>query len=71
MNNQNYQILHNNFFEQNIFIENAWCKSCDKFHVGIFGPEEFEVYGDKYIHAYCRNCGTKFVSEIIKKNIAA
>ncbi len=69
MNSQNYQILLPDFFERKVFIENAWCNSCDEANVGIFGPDEFEVYGDKFIRGYCRKCGTKIVSEIIEKHI--
>jgi len=69
MKKQNPHILLHDFFKRNLFIKNAWCDSCDEADAGIFGPDEFEVYGDKYILGYCRNCGTRIVAEIIEKNV--
>ena len=69
MNTQNYQILLPDFFERKVFIENAWCNSCDEANEGIFGPDECEFYGDKFIRGSYGKCGTKIVSEIIVKHI--
>ena len=69
MPKQNYHFQLHDFIERKVFIENAWCEVCDEANLGLFGPAELEVYGNKFIHGYCRRCGTKIVSEIIEKNI--
>jgi hypothetical protein len=69
MKKRNSYFLLHDFFRRKIFIEDAWCGFCDETDPGLFGADEFEVYGDKFILGYCRNCGTKIVSEINEKNI--
>ena len=37
--NRNFQ-LHE-FFEEKIFIEDAWCAVCETADIGLFGPNEY------------------------------
>ena len=69
MKKQNCHILLHDFLGRNLFVENPWCTSCDETNVAIFGSEHFEVFGDTFIHGYCRKCGTKVLSRIIEKRI--
>lgn len=65
--NRNFQLLE--FFEEKLFIEDAWCEACETADIGLFGPNDYQVLGKKFIKGVCRNCGSKVFSEIIEKNV--
>ena len=64
---RDFQLLE--FFDKNLFIEDAWCAVCETADIGLFGPNDYQVMGKIFIKGVCRNCGLKVVSEIVEKNI--
>ncbi len=63
--NRNFQ-LHE-FFEEKIFIEDAWCAVCETADIGLFGPNEYEVLDKKFTQGICPTCGAHILSEIVEK----
>jgi len=64
---RDFQLLE--FFEKKQFVEAAWCEVCKTTDIGLFGPNDYQVLGKKFIKGVCRNCGSKVVSEIVEKNV--
>ena len=64
---RDFQLLE--FFEEKLFIEDAWCEVCKTTDIGLFGPNDYQVLGKKFIKGVCRYCGSKVVSEVVEKNV--
>jgi len=49
--------------EQQDFIENTWCDSCQKENLGLNSPCEYELSGIIYVEGKCKVCSNIVVTE--------
>ncbi len=50
--------------DQQAFLEQTWCDSCQEVNLGMAEPEEYELKGTIYIEGKCKKCGEVVLTEL-------
>ncbi len=54
--------------DQQAFIENTWCDTCQKENLGLHTPIEYEHDGVIYIEGKCNHCDKSVVTEFTEED---
>jgi hypothetical protein len=52
--------------EQQAFIQNTWCNTCQKVDLGMVEPEEYEFMERIFVEGKCAVCGEVTITEIVE-----
>lgn len=50
--------------DQQAFLEQTWCNSCQEVNLGMTDPQEYELKGIIYIEGKCKKCGEVVLTEL-------
>ena len=70
---KNQQVMRNflarDAEEQQAFLEQTWCDSCQEADLGMHSPLEYELEGTIYIEGTCNKCGQQVYTELTDDDI--
>lgn len=52
--------------EQQAFLENTWCNSCQQVDLGMVDPIEYEFMDRIFVEGKCSVCGEPSITEIVE-----
>lgn len=55
--------------EQEWFLTETWCDSCDEADLGIVDPSYYREDGKEFIEGKCKKCGAVQVTEVIVQKL--